>query len=278
MRGGEMKRENIKAESVAVHGVAEQGRHRLIDWCITPVYVVLFFGILCFYHPIHLAASWCSRRAHKYLLDLMNVSIVLNIRAVTGARYRVIGTPTLPPGRSVIIVSNHQSMYDIPMMMWECRSREVGYIAKRELGRWIPSISLALRRLGSVLIDRKDAGSAVRQIEEFGRAKEAAKQVAAVFPEGTRARDGVMKRFKATGVKTLLTSMPSAIVQPVAIRGNWELLQYHFWPVPYGTSIELEFLEPIEPAGRSAEEVVVEVERRISQAVVGDQKNSGGTR
>jgi len=267
MRGSEMESENIKAESVAVRGVVGQGQHRLIDWCITPVYVVLFFGILCFYHPIHLVASWCSRRAHKYLLDLMNVSIVLNIRAVTGARYRVIGTPTLPPGRSVIIVSNHQSMYDIPMMMWECRSREVGFIAKRELGRWIPSISLALRRLGSVLIDRRDAGSAVRAIAEFGRAKEEAKQVAAVFPEGTRARDGVMKRFKTTGVKTLLTSMPSAIVQPVAIRGNWELLRYHFWPVPYGTSIELEFLEPIESAGRSADEVIAEVEQRISKAV-----------
>jgi 1-acyl-sn-glycerol-3-phosphate acyltransferase len=245
---------------------ADKRQHRLIDWVITPVYIVLFIGILVFFHPIHALATCFSRRLHKQLLDLMNISIVQNIRFTTGARYRVIGTPALPQGRSVIIVSNHQSMYDIPMIMWECRSREVGFIAKRELGKWIPSISLALRRLGSVLIDRKEAALAVRQIEEFGKATEERKEVAAVFPEGTRARDGVMKRFKPTGLKTLLGAMPSALVQPVAIRGNWRLLQYNFWPVPYGTSIELEFLEPIEPAGISPAELAALVEQRIASA------------
>jgi 1-acyl-sn-glycerol-3-phosphate acyltransferase len=241
--------------------------HRVIDWVITPVYIVLFIGILVFFHPFHLIASCVSRRLHKYLLDLMNISIVQNIRFTTGARYRVIGTPALPRDRSIVIVSNHQSMYDIPMIMWECRRREVGFIAKRELGKGIPSISLALRRLGSVLIDRKDAALAVRQIEEFGRATEARKEVAAVFPEGTRARDGVIKRFKITGLKALLGAMPSALVQPVAIRGNWRLLQYNFWPVPYGTSIELEFLEPIEPTGMSPQELATLVEQRIAAAV-----------
>jgi 1-acyl-sn-glycerol-3-phosphate acyltransferase len=252
--------------------MVKRTQHRSIDWFITPVYIALFFSILVLFHPIHLLASCFSRRLHKYLLDLMNICIVQNIRLITGARYRVFGAPALPEGRSVILVSNHQSMYDIPMMMWECRSREVGFIAKRELGRWIPSISLALRRLGSVLIDRSDAAEAVRQIEAFGRAKEHSKQVAVVFPEGTRARDGVMKRFKATGLKALLSTMPSAIVQPVAIRGNWRLLRYNFWPVPYGTSIELEFLEPIEPAGMSAQEVVKLVEQRIAGRIVDQAK------
>jgi 1-acyl-sn-glycerol-3-phosphate acyltransferase len=241
--------------------------HRIIDWVITPIYVTAFFAILLVFHPIHLVATCFSKRLHKHLLDLMNLCIVVNIRFTTGARYRVIGKPVLPADRSVILVSNHQSMYDIPMIMWECRAREVGFIAKRELGRWIPSISLALRRLGSVLIDRKDAAAAVRQIEEFGRTKEATRQVAAVFPEGTRARDGVMKRFKTTGLRALLDTMPSAIVQPVAIRGNWRLLRYHFWPVPFGTSIELEFLEPIEPASKSSQEVAALAERQILQAV-----------
>jgi 1-acyl-sn-glycerol-3-phosphate acyltransferase len=240
--------------------------HRIIDWVITPIYVVVFFAILVLFHPSHAVATCFSKRLHKHLLDLMNLCIVLNIRLTTGARYRVIGKPVLPADRSIVLVSNHQSMYDIPMIMWEYRAREVGFIAKRELGRWIPSISLALRRLGSVLIDRKDAAAAVRQIEEFGRAKEAARQVAAVFPEGTRARDGVMKRFKTTGLRALLDTMPGAIVQPVVIRGNWRLLRYHFWPVPFGTSIELEFLEPIEPAGKSSQEVAALAESQILQA------------
>jgi 1-acyl-sn-glycerol-3-phosphate acyltransferase len=240
---------------------------RPIDWLVTLPYTLIFFGILCVFHPICLLAAVFGRAWHKRALDLMNLCIIWNIRLSAGTRYRVIGEPALPPGRPVIIVSNHQSMYDIPMVMWECRSQHVGYIAKRELGRWIPSISLALRRLGSVLIDRKDAAQAIRAIEEFGRRKDAANEVAAIFPEGTRARDGAMKRFKPSGLKALLRSMPRALLQPVAIRGNWELLRYNFMPVPWGTSVEIEFLEPIDPSGLSLDELVERLEQVIATKV-----------
>lgn len=240
---------------------------RVADWIVTFPYIILFILILVIFHPLHLLAASVSKRLHKHALDLMNLCIIWNIRLTTGARYRVLGRPTLPEGRPVILASNHQSMYDIPMMMWECRSRDVGFIAKRELGRWIPSISLALRRLGSVLIDRKDAAQAVRDIEDFGRRKDESCEVAAIFPEGTRARDGVMKRFKATGLKALIRAMPHAIIQPVAIRGNWELLRYNFFPIPYGTEIELEFLEPLEPSAFQESELIAEIEARIARAV-----------
>jgi 1-acyl-sn-glycerol-3-phosphate acyltransferase len=240
---------------------------RAIGWIITVPYTTAFFAILVVFHPLQVLASLFGLRAQKFVLDLMNVSIVLNIRLLTGASFRYVGSPTLPTNRSVIIVSNHQSMYDIPMMMWACRSREVGFIAKKELGRWIPSISFALRTLGSVLIDRKDAKGSIRAISNFGEQKERARQVAAIFPEGTRARDGVMKDFRPSGFNALLKAMPSALIQPVAIRGNWELLRYNFLPVPWGTSIEIEFLEPVEPAAYPSELLLEEVKKRIKLAV-----------
>ncbi len=240
---------------------------RGMGWLVTVPYTVCFIGILVLFHFPQVLASFFSRRAQKYVLDLMNVTIIWNIRILTGARFRYVGTPTLPEGRSVIIVSNHQSMYDIPMIMWACRSREVGFISKRELGKWIPSISFALRTLDSCLIDRKDARAAIRSIASFGEMKELTKQVASVFPEGTRARDGVMKDFRPSGFNTLVKSMPSALIQPVAIRGNWELLRYHFWPVPFGTTIEVEFLEPIEPSSYPSELLLEEVRNRVKASV-----------
>jgi 1-acyl-sn-glycerol-3-phosphate acyltransferase len=244
-------------------------RGRFISWICTPFYVVVFISLLVVFHLLQMIAALFGRGAQKHALDLMNICIVWNIRILAGARFSYIGQPTLPSDRSIIIVSNHQSMYDIPMMMWACRSREVGFIAKRELGRWIPSISLALRTLGSVLIDRKDAKASLRAIGEFGEMKERAHQVAAIFPEGTRARDGKMKQFRPSGFLTLLRTMPSALIQPVAIRGNWRILRYNFCPIPFGTTIEMEFLEPVEPNGRPPEEVLAEVEGRI-RASVGD--------
>lgn len=248
---------------------------RAVSWIFTPLYVAAFFSILCIFHVFQLIAAPFSRRAQKWVLDRMNVCIVWNIRILTGASYRVVGKPHLPAGRPVILVSNHQSMYDIPMIMWECRSREVGFIAKKELGRGLPSISYALRTLGSVLIDRSDPAGSVAAIREFGERKEAQRQVAAMFPEGTRARDGAMKRFKATGFRVLLAAMPTALLQPVAIRGNWELLRYNFRPLPFGTRIELEFLEPVEPAGRGADELLELIQARIQSALADDTAATG---
>lgn len=248
--------------------VAEQeDRRGIVSWVCTPPYVGMFFSILVVFHVFQLLAIPFGRRAQKWVLDIMNVCLVWNIRLLAGARFRYVGTPTLPAGRPVIIVSNHQSMYDIPMIMWACRSREIGFIAKKELGKWIPSISLALRRLGSVLIDRKDAKGSIKAIEAFGAEKERIKEVAAIFPEGTRARDGVMKSFRVSGFATLSRSMPSAIILPIAIRGNWRLLRYSFWPVPYGTSIEIEFLPAIDPKEFEEGALLAEVERRIRSAV-----------
>lgn len=240
-------------------------RHRVVNWLITPLFLVLFVALLLVFHLFQLAALCISRRRQKEVLDLMNLGIILLIRGVAGASWSVRGAPHLPPGRPVILVSNHQSMYDIPMIMWICRAREVGFIAKRELGRWIPSISIALRRLGSVLIDRGDVRQAVRAIGEFGARKEREREVACIFPEGTRARDGVLKRFKSTGLQALVQAMPTALIQPVAIRGNWELLQYGFLPIPYGTQIEVIFLEPLESTQYTSAALVEELERRIRQ-------------
>jgi 1-acyl-sn-glycerol-3-phosphate acyltransferase len=243
---------------------------RGVSWIFTPAYIFVFFSILVVFHIFLLIAGLSGKGAQRWVLDIMNLCIVWNIRILAGARFSYIGRPTFPEGRSVIIVSNHQSMYDIPMMMWACRTREVGYIAKKELGRWIPSISLSLRKLGSCLIDRKDAKGSIRAIEAFGVMKEGRKQVAAIFPEGTRARDGVMKGFRPSGFATLLKAMPSAIIQPVAIRGNWRILRYHFCPVPFRTTVEMEFLEPVEPSAYPPDQLLSEVERRIRESVGDD--------
>lgn len=233
--------------------VEESKKHTFMNWLVTIPYIVIFFMILTAFHPVLLCASWVNLRWHKWLLDRMNVCIMWNIRLTTGASYTVINRGGVVQDRPVILVANHQSMYDIPMLMWELRDRDVGFIAKKELGKGLPSISLSLRKLSSVLIDRKDANQAIAAIRAFGKEREAQCEVAAIFPEGTRARDGTMKRFRNSGLKALIETMPSAVIQPVAIRGNWELLRYNFWPIPFGTSVSVEFLEPV-ACPRSEEE------------------------
>lgn len=240
---------------------------RLVGWFVTPIFLFTFISTLVLFHGVHIVANLWGARLHRSTLNMMNRAILWLMRWIGGARISVT-IPVMPNSdRPVLVVSNHQSMYDIPMIMLMFPNRFVGFVAKKELGKWIPSISLSLRRLGSVLIDRKDPKQAIPAIEGFGRETNEKRQVACLFPEGTRARDGVMKPFRRTGLEAMIRSMPDAIVMPVVIEGNWEFLRYNLLPVPFGVSISCRALDPIDPTTMPISQIVTDVEAKIRTAL-----------
>jgi 1-acyl-sn-glycerol-3-phosphate acyltransferase len=85
-----------------------------------------------------------------------------------------------------------------------------------------------------------------------------------IFPEGTRARDGSMKRFKP-GAAALCIDQNVPCV-PVAIHGTYEAMPVgRFWPVSGRPPVELFIGEPIYPrSGESIREFIARVESRVS--------------
>ena len=239
---------------------------RVVSWIFTIPYIPLFFAILCFFQPLQIIALCFGYKAHKFVLDLMNLVLIINFRTV-GTRFKVRWDYIPPQDKPLIIVSNHQSMYDIPFIIWIMRRYHPKFIAKKELGRWIPSISFALRNMGSVLIDRTDQAQAIASIEQFAQQTAAKHHAAVIFPEGTRARDGVMKKFNSAGLITLMKNMPDAEVIPIAINGSWELVRYNLLPVPFGRTVTFTVLPAITVAGRAGKEVVKDCERAIRKAI-----------
>lgn len=237
--------------------------YKALCWFITPLYLFFFIGILSIFHPILVLAGSFSRAAHKALLDIMNFLILLNMRVTAGTTITVQGALPLPAEKPVILISNHQSMYDIPLLMWTLRKRRVGFVAKKELGKGLPSISYSLRHLDSVLINRKDSSQALVSIRDWGSRLARYNAIACIFPEGTRARNGQMKPFKQAGVLELLQASPNAVIQPVVIEGAWEFLRYNFFPVPWGTRITCTFLDPIENQSDQKHELVQKIELLI---------------
>ncbi|RMG44424.1 MAG: 1-acyl-sn-glycerol-3-phosphate acyltransferase [Candidatus Dadabacteria bacterium] len=213
-----------------------------LGWVVTPFFDLFFILILLVFHPFLVIARLLGYLPHKLLLDCMNFCLIQNFK-VAGTFVSVNIEDYPPKGRPLIIVSNHQSMYDIPVIMWVLRDWHPKFIAKKELGRWLPSISFSLRHMGSVLIDRKDPKQAIPAIEDFGRQIEKNCWAACIFPEGTRARDGQMKKFKSSGIKTLLKTIPSAYITPVVIEGSWEMLRYKLFPIPFGCRFEMHVLK-----------------------------------
>lgn len=122
-----------------------------------------------------------------------------------------------------IIISNHQSLLDIPVFMKYFPDKEVRFIAKDALGRHVPLVSEMLRAQEHCLIPRKAKPmEAMRYISDFGKRVIERKQVPILFPEGSRTRDGNVGKFFSAGFRQLTESTGLPVVVCV-LDGGWKL-------------------------------------------------------
>lgn len=241
---------------------------KTLGWLFTPLHAVLFFTVLIVFHVAQVLALRAGYAAHKRVVDSLNYCLLASLK-VMGARIEFVCDYELPADRPLVVIANHQSMYDIPMLGWIFRRHHPKYVAKIELGKGLPSISYNLRHGGSVLIDRSDPRSSMRAIQKFGKQVEEHCYAACIFPEGTRARDGVMKEFNPAGLLGLVRATPSAAIIPVAIDGSWELMRYSVRPIPFGVRIRCTVLEPVDRTAYPAKELAGVAEKRIREALAG---------
>jgi len=240
---------------------------KILGYLLTPLYLIVFGLLIVVFHPIQVICRklW-GYSAHKKSVDILNILIIKSL-LILGTRISFRGFDKLPKDRPIILISNHQSMIDIPPIIWGFRRHHPKFIAKIELGKGIPSISYNLRHGGSVLIDRNKWRQAVREIEKLGRYIENNNYTVSIFPEGTRTKDGKMKPFKSAGVYALLKGAPSAVVVPLVIEGSYELLKKGLYPMSFGVNIKYTVLDPVEPGNTTAEELVMKTENLIRAAM-----------
>ena len=147
-------------------------------------------------------AHWCARAWSRLILG------------TTGVRVDVAGLERLVPGRTYLFVSNHQSIYDIPILFWSL-PYQLRIIAKASLGRF-PFLGWHLRRTGHLLVNRRRPERAV--IFSWASRLSATGLSLIVFPEGTRSRDGRVGRFKGGSFHLALQAgMP---VVPLSVVGS----------------------------------------------------------
>ena len=175
----------------------------------------------------------------------MNLCI-MRCTNILGTRYSFKNPHSIENDRPLIIVANHQSMFDIPPIIWYMRKHHPKFVSKKELGRGIPSVSYNLRHGGSVLIDRKDNKQALTEIAKLGKYIEQHQRSAVIFPEGTRSRNGEPKKFQPTGLKVLMKKAPTALVVPVSINNSWKLLRYGKFPMGLGNHLTFVVHPPME--------------------------------
>ena len=146
---------------------------------------------------------------------------ILKVPAVALMRWwfhlRVTGAEHVPPTGAALIVSNHQSILD-PPVVGGSSPRQVFFLAKAELFR-IPLFGRLIHALHARPVRRE--GSDARALRTAGRLLEEGKALL-VFPEGTRSLDGRLAEAKP-GVG-MLAVMSGAPVVPAYVSGTLEAL------------------------------------------------------
>ena len=161
--------------------------------------------------PVRLMTRW-----QRFLAQ-----VVLRPVAVIGGA----GIPELPriPGRpGVLIVMNHQSVLDIPLVVASLHDAYPRIVTRRRYLRWIPLISHMVRLYQYPVVDPSaKAGEGKKMLESISEAARTSEVPMAIFPEGTRTRDGLIGRFRSTGLKLILAERPWT-VYVLVVDGFWQ--------------------------------------------------------
>lgn len=225
----------------------------VFGYILSPIYLLILGVILGVFHPIQVVCwNVLGYPAQKRAVEVMCYLIMKSL-IILGSTVTLKGFENLPEHCPLIIVSNHQSQYDIPPIVWIFRKHYPKFISKIQLAKGIPSVSYNIRKGGSVLIDRKNPSQAVKEIIKLGRQIEANNYSACIFPEGTRSRDGKVKTFNVSGLAALLKTSPSAAIIPFAVDGNYLLQRF---PMGVGEKLTYSVLDPIDREDRTAEEIL----------------------
>ena len=171
---------------------------------------------------------------------------------------KVIGKKNLHKKRPYVMCINHQSMLDIPLIT--VMNINFRWVAKREVYN-IPMIGQVLRMRDDIAIDRGGAASTKMMLR---RAKaEIARGVSiAVFPEGTRSKDGKIHEFKEGAF--LIAKMSKAPILPIVTYGTSEVSRLSKYK--YGMKIPFTFIISILPE-IPAEEVAATPVKELAKKV-----------
>lgn len=244
---------------------------KILSIPLSIIYYLLFFIAILVFHPIQwICFNLFGYNAHKKSVDILNFFLVINTY-VLGTRYKIENLDSLPEGVPLIIAANHQSMYDIPAIIWFMRKVHPKFISKIELAKGIPSISYNLNHGGSVVIDRKDPKQALSAISQLGKYIETNKRAAVIFPEGTRSRTGEPRRFAENGLKILCKYAPSAYMVPLTINNSWKMTKWGSFPLGLGNKLIFTIHTPLPIKDIPFQEVFERTENTVVNSITNNK-------
>ena len=190
-----------------------------------------------------LTARDCDARLERFAANVMrNAEIAVSVRGRENLAGGQSSRGGLDAGtRTYVVMSNHQSHYDVPVLYYVLGGR-LRMVAKKELFA-LPVFGRAIRDAGMIEVDR---GNRQKAIASLATAKS---QLASgthiwIAPEGTRSETGELLPFKKGGF--VLALEMEAPILPITIKGTREVLPSHGMFSRKGVEVHVTIHPPIE--------------------------------
>lgn len=219
----------------------------------------LVIDTLVMFFPIVIAALASRTGNFAFQLARMWSRVILT---VTGVRTSIKGKEKIDKRQSYIIISNHQSHFDIPALIIRL-GVQYRWIIKKEI-RKVPLFGYALDASKNIFIDRSDRQSAMESINTgVERLPEGVGVL--FFAEGSRSPDGKIQKFKKGGFTVAIQKgLP---ILPVTVNGSRRILPKHTLVFSSG-KIELVIGDPIPTRGYTMDQIdqLMETTRNVIAA------------
>ncbi|MGK7297022.1 MAG: lysophospholipid acyltransferase family protein [Candidatus Wenzhouxiangella sp. M2_3B_020] len=183
------------------------------------------------------------------------------IARLTPMRVEIEGSEHVDSDQSYVVVANHVSQYDIPLI-YGYSGLDLRWVMKAEIGK-LPFIAQGCRALGHIFIDRANPDQARAAINSSVADLPQGTGVL-FFPEGTRSRDGRLRKFRKGAFRVAVDRrLP---ILPMTVVGTRELLPPGSLNVRPGTA-RLIIHPPIQPGSGPVDEAVADLCRRTRTAI-----------
>lgn len=166
--------------------------------------------------------------------------------ALGGVRLVVTGEENLVAGRTAVLIANHTSVLDMPIIGALGPPNPLCFV-KGE-ARWLPFFNVMWWSLGQVFIDRGDHEQAQASLDHVIAACKRHSHTIILAPEGTRSHDGTLGKFKLGAFRLAIAT--GAPIVPVVVEGAGKLMPPgRWWGAP--GEVRARIMPPISSEGRT---------------------------
>ena len=179
----------------------------------------------------------------KLIYQLISKIFVLPIYKFV-FRGHLIGRENIPQKDSFIMVANHGSLFD-PPLLGHALGRNISFMAKSELFK-IPILGFVIKACGAYPVKR---GIADKNTIKTACKKLSENNCIGIFIDGTRQKNGRVNKPKQGAA--LLAFKNQKLLLPVAIVNSHRLIKFKFC-IPFFSKIVIKVGNPIQPPQNSS--------------------------